>query len=148
MLRFVCLGGKNVCGFPVNHEQELLSEADKKWHECSESDWLEAFSHHPKIGDLNTLQKKISGASNWAAGEQATVNQASPEVLQALLSYNSVYEKKFGYIFILSASGKSAEEMLELLQVRLYQSPADEIKTAMIEQHKITIHRLQKLLKS
>jgi len=134
--------------FPVENEADLLEEAGKKWQECGEADWLEAFSHHPKIGDLNVLQEKFASTRHWAAGEQASVNEAAPEVLEELLTGNKVYEEKFGFIFIVFASGKSAGEMLYILQTRLLQSWEDEIKTAMNEQHKITIHRLQKLLKS
>jgi 2-oxo-4-hydroxy-4-carboxy-5-ureidoimidazoline decarboxylase len=132
--------------FPVANEQTLLNEAEKKWYECNEKDWREAFTHHPKIGDIDSLKEKFASTSKWAEGEQAGVKQTSTEVLEALSKGNKKYEEKFGYIFIVCATGKSAEEMLDLLQARLPNKAEDEIKIAMAEQSKITKLRLQKLL--
>ena len=110
------------------------------------SDILEAFSHHPKIGaNIETLRAKFQQTAGWSASEQASVSQASDAVLQALAQGNIDYEAKFGYIFIVCATGKSAAEMLNLLQARLVNTPADEIKLAAAEQAKITRIRLEKL---
>jgi 2-oxo-4-hydroxy-4-carboxy-5-ureidoimidazoline decarboxylase len=134
--------------FPVENEETLLKQADKIWHQCAEEDWKEAFTHHPKIGDMNALKEKFASTSKWAEGEQAAVKQTSNEILEALAEGNKLYADKFGYIFIVCASGKSAEEMLALLRARLPKQPEDEIKIAMEEQNKITRLRLQKLLAS
>jgi 2-oxo-4-hydroxy-4-carboxy-5-ureidoimidazoline decarboxylase len=107
---------------------------------------LEAFLHHPKIGSLDALAAKFANTAQWASGEQASVQSASKAVLQALADGNTAYEQKFGYIFIVCATGKSAEEMLALLQARLPNPPKTEIGIAMAEQMKITLIRLEKLL--
>jgi 2-oxo-4-hydroxy-4-carboxy-5-ureidoimidazoline decarboxylase len=134
--------------FPVNDQKILLDKAEEIWYQCNEVDWIEAFTHHPKIGDINALKEKFASTSKWAEGEQGAVKQTSHEVLQALAEGNELYEQKFGYIFIVCATGKSAEEMLALLQARLSNKPEDEIKIAMEEQNKITKLRIQKLLAS
>ena len=133
--------------FPADDMVELLYDAEDQWYECTESDWLEAFSHHPKIGDVESLKEKYATTAHWASGEQIAVNTASQQTIEALAKGNEAYEKKFGFIFIVCATGKSAEEMLELLQQRLTNTKDEEIKIAMDEQNKITQIRLQKLLK-
>jgi len=127
---------------------ELLEYAEEKWYECSEDDWREAFEHHPKIGDINSLKKKFENTAEWAAGEQSGVNTAADETLSALAQGNEAYEKKFGYIFIVCATGKSAGEMLQLLEARINNHPAEEINIAADEQNKITRIRLEKLFLS
>jgi len=132
--------------FPVADEQTLFESAKTIWYSLSEADWREAFTHHPKIGDVNSLKEKFASTSKWAEGEQGAVKQAGQATLEALAAGNAEYEQKFGYIFIVCATGKSAEEMLELLQSRLPNSPEAEINIAMGEQDKITRIRLEKLL--
>ncbi len=109
--------------FPVRDTDELLDAADIIWRSCTEADWKEAFTHHPQIGDLATLQQKFANTAQWAAGEQAAVADAHIAVLQALAAGNKAYLEKFGYIFIVCASGKSAEEILHLLTARLEHAP-------------------------
>ena len=132
--------------FPADSIEDILEEAETMWYECSEDDWKEAFTHHPKIGDVESLTKKFTSTAQWASGEQSGVNTAAAETIKALAEDNRLYEEKFGYIFIVCATGKSAEEMLSILQARLKNEPADEIKIAAAEQNKITRLRLQKLL--
>ena len=132
--------------FPVKDAADLFNAADEIWRACTEADWKEAFAHHPQIGDLESLQKRFATTAQWAAGEQAAVGQAPTATLQALAAGNQAYREKFGYIFIVCATGKSAEEMLQLLQQRLPHAPEEEIKIAMEEQGKITHIRLEKLL--
>jgi 2-oxo-4-hydroxy-4-carboxy-5-ureidoimidazoline decarboxylase len=121
--------------FPVEDLVELLEAAEEKWYECSGEDWKEAFEHHPKIGDINSLRQK------YIAG----VTTASEADLQYLEKSNNEYEKKFGYIFIICATGKTAKEMVEILRTRINNDPAEEIKNAAAEQNKITKLRLEKL---
>lgn len=132
--------------FPVADEKILLHEAEKLWRQCSESDWLEAFTHHPKIGDVNSLKEKYAATAAWAEGEQSSVKESSLAVLQALSAGNAEYENKFGYIFIVCATGKTASEMLAMLQDRIKNKAADEIQIAAQEQNKITAIRLKKLI--
>lgn len=137
---------KMVDARPFSDENHLFDEAHRAWADCSEADGLEAFTHHPRIGGKEELAKKFASTANWASGEQASVKEASEAVLDALAKGNADYETKFGYIFIVCATGKSAQEMLDLLQARLPNSPETEIGIAMAEQMKITIIRLRKLL--
>jgi 2-oxo-4-hydroxy-4-carboxy-5-ureidoimidazoline decarboxylase len=131
---------------PADDMIELLEDAEEQWWQCSEEDWKEAFGHHPKIGDVESLTKKFASTAQWASGEQSAVNVASKEIIEALAEGNHLYEEKFGYIFIVCATGKSAEEMLLLLQSRLKNNPEEEIKIAAEEQNKITKLRIEKLL--
>jgi 2-oxo-4-hydroxy-4-carboxy-5-ureidoimidazoline decarboxylase len=126
--------------------EELFEASDDIWLGLSSEDWLEAFSHHPKIGGKDSLRAKFASTKQWSTGEQAGVQLASDEVLDKLTEGNDAYEKKFGYIFIVCATGKSADEMLSLLQARLGNDPDTEIHLAMGEQGKITRIRLEKLL--
>jgi 2-oxo-4-hydroxy-4-carboxy-5-ureidoimidazoline decarboxylase len=132
--------------FPVASRAQLLAAAEDAWYRCGEEDWREAFGHHPRIGDLGSLREKYAGTRQWAAGEQAGVQHSSAEVLQQLAQGNRAYEEKFGYIFMVCATGKSAEEMLALLLARLPNPPEVEIQVAMAEQNKITLLRLEKLV--
>ena len=129
---------------PAEDLVELLEDAEEQWWLCNESDWKEAFSQHPKIGD--TLIQKDSTSSEWAIDEQAAVMKSSGNTLEELAAANKKYEEKFGYIFIVCATGKSGEEMLSLLLTRLQNSPEVEIEIAADEQNKITKIRLEKLL--
>lgn len=130
---------------PAEDLIDLFETADENWYTCSEEDWLEAFQHHPKIGDINSLQQKYANTVTWASNEQSGVNVASYKVLKDLARGNEDYEKKFGYIFIVCATGKSAAEMLQILQSRLPNDPKNEIRIAAEEQNKITKLRLEKL---
>lgn len=132
--------------FPVRDEEQLFSEAEQIWYDLQAPDWLEALGHHPKIGDLGSLKEKFAGSSQWAANEQSGVNHTSEDVLRELAQGNQLYEEKFGFIFIVCATGKSAEEMLGLLKDRFPNLPGQELKIAMAEQNKITKIRLKKLL--
>ncbi|MBO2009572.1 2-oxo-4-hydroxy-4-carboxy-5-ureidoimidazoline decarboxylase [Hymenobacter negativus] len=136
-----------LAAFPVSDAATLMDEADTAWNKLTEADWREAFTHHPKIGgDVEALRQKFASTSAWAEGEQASVKQASQATLEALAAGNEDYERKFGYIFIVCATGKTAEEMLALLQARLSNGTTDEIVIAAGEQNKITRLRLEKLL--
>jgi 2-oxo-4-hydroxy-4-carboxy-5-ureidoimidazoline decarboxylase len=130
---------------PINSIDELKSTSDAIWALLEKSDFLEAFSHHPKIGDVESLQKKFAATSNWAAGEQAAVNEAALDVLTNLKIGNDLYEARFGYIFIVCATGKTAAEMLQLLDKRLQNEPEVELKISAAEQNKITHIRIDKL---
>ena len=126
---------------------DLFEDAEEAWYECSEADWKEAFTHHPKIGDADALRKKFP-ADPFAEEEQGSISRAPEETLKQLAEANKKYEEKFGYIFIVCATGKSADEMLEILNMRLLSEPEEEIKIAMDEQIKITKLRLEKLFES
>ena len=132
--------------FPFASEAALYGAAEAVWQGLTEADWREAFTHHPRIGDVGALREKFASTATWAAGEQGAVSAANEATLHGLKQGNDDYEQKFGYIFIVCATGKSAAEMLALLQARLPHAPADEIGVAAAEQAKITRLRLEKLL--
>ena len=131
---------------PFRSKEDVLRTADDVWRAMDRDDILEAFSHHPKIGDADSLRKKFATTAAWAAGEQAGVDGAGDEVLKGLADGNAAYEKKFGHIFIVCATGKSAPEMLGLLKKRMPNAPDVEAKIAAEEQRKINRIRLEKLL--
>jgi 2-oxo-4-hydroxy-4-carboxy-5-ureidoimidazoline decarboxylase len=131
---------------PFTGTPDLFAAAEDIWYDLSSFDWMEAFSHHPKIGDPGGVPKKSASTKNMAAGEQAGVQGASPDILKQLAEGNQQYEKKFKFIFIISAAGKSAKEMLAQLKDRLNNDVAAELKVAAGEQNKITRLRLQKLI--
>lgn len=133
--------------YPFVSLDEMKKKASIIWYEqCTEEDWLEAFAHHPKIGDVKSLQEKFASTKEWAANEQSGIQNANAKMIEELAIENKKYEDKFGFIFIVCAIGKSAEEMLPLLKQRLLNSYEDEIKIAIDEQNKITHIRLEKLL--
>ena len=132
--------------FPVEDFIDLTEDAEEKWYQCTKEDWKEAFSYHPEIGDIDSLKNKLASTVQWAAGEQSSINEASEKTLQQFAEGNKAYKEKFGYIFIVSATGRSAEEMLAILQSRLSNDPKEEIEIAAEEQNMITKIRLEKLL--
>lgn len=126
--------------FPFVSEKALVEKATEAWYKgCDKEDWIESFTHHPEIGDIKNLTEKFAGK------EQAAVAAASKETIEVLSNANAEYKNKFGFIFIVCATGKSADEMLWLLQNRLKNTLDEEINIAMGEQHKITLLRFQKL---
>ena len=132
--------------FPFSNIESLLQMSNEIWNGVSNSDIFEAFTHHPKIGDIKSLEQKFTTTKQWASGEQAGVQQANQQTLLSLAKGNEDYENKFGYIFIVCATGKTADEMLELLLNRLPNAAETELKIAAAEQNKITHIRLNKLL--
>lgn len=131
---------------PFKSEADLFSAADEVWQGLSKADFLEAFAHHPRIGGKDALRAKFAATRDWAEGEQSGASKASEDTLEALSQSNAQYEKRFGYIFIVCATGKSAGDILELLHARLSHSPDRELAIAAGEQAKITALRLKKLL--
>lgn len=131
---------------PFGGDDALLRAADEVWASMEEADVLEAFAHHPRIGaSMDELKKRFATTSGWASGEQAGAQGASEEVLRALRDGNVAYEARFGFLFIVCATGKSAEEMLGLLRARIDNERDDELRIAAAEQAKITKIRLGKL---
>lgn len=118
----------------------VLATGERLWWSLEAADWLEAFAAHPRIGERT--------AAGWSAEEQSRAAGMSEDVRRRLLQGNHEYEARFGYTFIVCASGKSAEEMLQTLDSRLAHDPADELQVAAAEQRKITDLRLRKLLTS
>jgi 2-oxo-4-hydroxy-4-carboxy-5-ureidoimidazoline decarboxylase len=122
----------------------LNKAADSVWWKLDRADWLEAFGHHPQIGDQPASGS--DSARQWAAGEQAATRTASDDVKSRLARANRAYFDKFGYIYIVCATGKTAEGMLAILNQRLQNDPPSEISIAAEQQRLITRIRLEKLL--
>lgn len=131
---------------PFRSVRHLLGIAHEFWNALGADDWREAFAHHPRIGDLASLQRKYASTADFASREQAAVARATRVVLQALAEGNRAYQERFGYIFIVFASGKSAEGMLALLRDRLGNDPQIEFGIAAHEQWKIMRLRLDTML--
>ena len=126
---------------PFADTPAMLQNATSCWSDIDDSDLLEAFSGHARIGDLDQLRDNYSRAH----AEQGQVAAADDSVLRALYELNIDYEKRNGFIFIVCASGKSAEAMLAILKQRLPNTRAQELKNAAAEQDKITAIRLRAL---
>lgn len=124
---------------PFRNKEALLSSSDTVWFSLDRHDWLEAFSSHQRIGDLG---KKASRG----AREQKSMAQADETVLEEFKALNEKYENKFGFIFLIHASGKSPKEMLSALKNRINNDTDEEIKNASIEQSRITKNRLMDYL--
>ena len=133
-------------GRPYDSLEQLIAKANDVWWALDEADWLEAFRSHPKIGEKKPASAVSAQSQQWSAQEQQGVQHAAQETVENLAKLNVDYEKKFGFIFIVCATGKSSDEILALLEKRLPNEPAAELPIAAAEQAKITELRLRKLL--
>lgn len=124
---------------PFRTVDQLRRGADEIWASLDGADWLEAFAHHPRIGER---------ATGWASKEQSGTRGAPAQTRERLAKLNHDYERKFGHVFLIFASGKGADEMLAQLEQRMTNDPATELRVAAEEQAKITRLRLEKLLSS
>ncbi len=135
---------------PFVNEAFLFDQAEKIWWNLSPEDWLEAFASHPqigaKIGDKKAAPKQQERSAEWSKGEQAELDKTNDHTREQLAEANHLYQEKFGYIFIVCATGKAAEEMLEICRARMTNDADAEINIAAGEQRKITELRLKKLL--
>jgi 2-oxo-4-hydroxy-4-carboxy-5-ureidoimidazoline decarboxylase len=148
----MCCGATNwvkriIASRPIDSKDALLKVAEEIWFSLKSEDWLEAFTHHPKIGDIESLREKFHNTKSISENEQSGVNDASENTLKDLAKSNQLYEDKFGFIFIVCATGKSADQMLTLIKMRLNNNIETEMQNAAKEQNKITQLRLEKLLK-
>lgn len=131
---------------PTLNKKDVIDMADKAFCQLEDIDWLDAFAGHPMIGDLSSLQEKYAQGENLSEQEQSQISDASETVLQSLIKLNHAYFNKFGFIFIVCATNKSAREMQDILQTRLNNSRVDELLNASIEQRKISHIRMEALL--
>jgi len=131
---------------PFHSEEQLLAQADDVSSSLTDEDWLQAFRAHPKIGENKAAAGQTQQEASWSAQEQSGIQAAATDTIARLASGNRVYEAKFGFIFIVCASGKSSDEMLSILNDRIKNDPQTELLVAANEQQKITRLRLEKLL--
>ena len=123
-----------------------MTAAEQIWWSLGEQDWLEAFSAHPRIGGRQAQRPQDAQARTWSEHEQAGARGIDEATQDELAQANRAYEEKFGHIFIVCATGKTAAEMLALLRARLPNNPGVELRNAADEQRKITQLRLEKIL--
>jgi 2-oxo-4-hydroxy-4-carboxy-5-ureidoimidazoline decarboxylase len=129
---------------PIRDETALLTTSDAIWQSLGESDWFDAFRSHPRIGESRAEHNSAPQSSAWSAQEQQKAATAEDSVKMALKQGNLEYERKFGRIFIVCATGKSASEILEILRRRLHNDDATELRQAAEEQRQIMHLRLKK----
>ncbi len=130
---------------PFASAEALHEQAEAVWQQMEEADWLEAFAAHPRIGASKPPEVAQNTAS-WTSREQAGMQSADERIKAEMALKNAEYEQKFGFIYIVCASGKSATELLTLLTARLGSDRQQELGTAAAEQIQITHLRLEKLL--
>ena len=135
-----------ITGGEFSSDEQLTTRAEKVWADLAEADYLEAFLAHPRIGDVDSLREKYANTKAIAGGEQSGVDSADEATLKRLAEANDEYFDKFGFIFIVCATGKSAKQMLEILEARLPNERDVEVANAAAEQLKITKIRLGKLV--
>lgn len=133
---------------PFRTEPILLDAADEVWWSLRREDWLEAFRSHPRIGEKKAEAGQTAREQGWSRGEQAGMDSAEDATRRALADGNRAYEERFGHIYLVCASGRTADELLAILQARLHNPPEREIIVAAEEQAMITRLRLKKLLAS
>lgn len=126
----------------------VLEAADEVWWSLDRAEWLEAFRSHPRIGERRAEAPRTGREEGWSRGEQSGMDAAAEETRRALAEGNRAYEARFGHVYLVCATGKSAEEMFALLRERLSNDPGAELRVAAGEQEKITRLRLRKLLAS
>lgn len=123
----------------------MLRAAENVWWDLTPDDWREAFDHHPRIGETTAVVRQGESARAWSADEQRGASVAAEDTRRQLAEGNREYERRFGHIYLVCATGKTAEEMLAMLQQRMSNDPETELRVAAGEQAKITRLRLLKM---
>lgn len=131
---------------PFRTEPLLFDAAHEVWWSLDREAWLEAFRSHPRIGERRAEAGQTAREQGWSRGEQAGMDAAADTTRAAMAELNRRYEERFGHIYLVYASGRTAEELLSLLEQRLHNPPDAELRVAAEEQARITATRLQKLL--
>lgn len=125
----------------------LLAASEEIWLSLSDQDWAEAFQSHPRIGESKARQPVGQRSASWSNQEQSSVSAEADAIKAALAESNREYERRFGRIFLVCATGKSGAEVLEILRRRLQNNPATELREAVEQQRQITQLRLKKWLR-
>ncbi|MGA2418628.1 MAG: 2-oxo-4-hydroxy-4-carboxy-5-ureidoimidazoline decarboxylase [Candidatus Acidiferrum sp.] len=129
---------------PFCDVDELLQAARNIWWDLSDTDWLEAFRSHPRIGQVRAAGAASARSREWSSEEQRKVADGGGDAKAALVEGNRLYEERFGRIFIVCAAGKSPSEILQILRQRLQNDDAAEMREAADEQSRITDLRVRK----
>ena len=130
---------------PFTTVDDLSRRSHDAWWSLAAEDWLEAFRSHPRIGERKSANEVSDQAQAWSQQEQSAVHNSAHSAVTELARLNEEYQQKFGYIFIVCASGKSSEEIIAILKQRLRSEKSTELQIAAAEQEKITELRLRKL---
>jgi 2-oxo-4-hydroxy-4-carboxy-5-ureidoimidazoline decarboxylase len=133
---------------PFADIEMLLAQSDEIWQQLDPADWDEAFSSHPRIGEKKAPESATKKSAQWSSQEQSGVSHMTEDIQSQLRRANEQYEQRFGRIYIVCATGKSAEEMLAILYRRLENDEAAELREAAEQQRQITQLRLRKWLQS
>jgi OHCU decarboxylase len=133
---------------PFSSLDEMRAVADEIWWQVGEDDWLEAFRHHPRIGERTSTAPAGARSAAWSREEQSRAASAGAGVQERLRRGNEAYEERFGHIYIVCAAGRSAEDLLSVLERRLGNDPQTELRAAAEEQRKITHLRMERLFAS
>ncbi|MCW2921437.1 MAG: hypothetical protein JWL76_1311 [Thermoleophilia bacterium] len=127
---------------PFAHRDELHAAADEAFDQLDSDDWLQAFAHHPRIGDVDSLRERFAASGALSESEQAGLGEAGEDVVAELASGNVRYEAQFGFVFLIRAAGRSAAEMLEHQRRRLGNDRESELAEAAAQQREITHLRI------
>jgi len=130
---------------PIESPEKLSAAADEIWSTMEVQDWMEAFQCHPRIGECEATHATVK-SEEWSKQEQSMTAAANADVLARLAEGNAVYEQRFGFTYIVCATGKSAAEMLAILERRLTSERETELREAAEQQRQITQIRLRKWL--
>jgi 2-oxo-4-hydroxy-4-carboxy-5-ureidoimidazoline decarboxylase len=131
---------------PIETEEKLFASADRIWSTMGVPDWMEAFACHPRIGEPKA-EHATAKSREWSKQEQSAAHGAAPEVVERLAIGNALYEQRFGFTYIVCATGKSAAEMLAIQERRVNNDRVTELSEAAEQQRQITQIRLRKWLK-
>ena len=137
-----------VAARPFASDDAVFAAADRAWWSLGPADWLEAVAAHPRIGDRASADPRHAATREWSREEQSAAAPADEGVRAALAAGNADYERRFGHVFLIRATGRSGEEILAELRRRLENDPGVERREAAGEQAKITRLRLERLAAS
>jgi 2-oxo-4-hydroxy-4-carboxy-5-ureidoimidazoline decarboxylase len=132
---------------PLGDESALLTASDEIWRGVSEVEWMEAFRAHPRIGETKAERPASERSAAWSAQEQSSAAAADVELKRAMAEGNREYERRFGRIFIVCATGKTSAEILQILQQRLQNDETTELREASEQLRQITQIRMRKWLR-
>ena len=131
---------------PFESREAVLRASDEVWATMGPGDWLEAFAHHPRIGERRAAAHDDSTAAAWSSEEQSAATSAGADLRRRLAEANEAYEHRFGHIFIVFAPGLGADEILAIMESRMRNDAQTELRVAAEEQRKITRRRLERVL--
>ena len=131
---------------PFTSAERVFAAADSAWASTSADDWHEAFRAHPRIGEKKAAAAVRPDAQAWSGSEQSGMNAADTKARSDMAEANRAYEERFGFVYIVCATGLSADELLSRARMRLGNTADEELRTAAEEQHAITHLRLKRIL--